>query len=905
MGRFKKCCGGCTDGVIVTRLANLTQVHCAAGSATACLTNPEPPFTRGCDGSCCPGGCTGAGNCCGWYVNAGSPLGSLSTQEITDTVNDIMACGGGQTSVDHNCYGAGSPSTVNLSSRRFGGKWCVARKFWHGVFGIIDRDDPHIGTGVGSFDTTTGVWTNTYADTAPNYPTPPQIKYRTIIISTSCVATNYDSDGVTVSNVSNGSCSGTATVGQYTGILSKSGSETNNFPGSPSSTPDMSLFGNLMAWDNNALLGLMQTWSDVPSANSGETIAYVQLSPTSWELTDTPNPAGGGNPLNQTLILKTITISPGYVSETIYQPFQNPDGSWFTSKLFTQTINWGNDSITATSTQYTFGGGVSGTLPLSVVTIKGTLTLQDPYSASDWQQDAYNLHAAWDLSNANAYPWRTDEELALTPLIIYDEVQSETVPALTVPTINGGITMDDYTTATPGVGDGWNQIGWQDTNNYLWTFGTPPNMSVNYGPTNLPPGWAGNSGSDVAVLNTGLYTGQIISHNPAGSDPHFWFGFAESARVNCAGDLDCPDCGFEWNTVGYGDFTPGNLPFTAMRWLQKSEAQYDPDGCTTNQGMFPGAFIHQTGGMMYVGKFVQAAQKWNSVNYTLTNQWTLCLDCAGNITPTTDLTCSGTIPTLSPLPAGAAPQSTGVLLSWTFNCRAKLWASPPSGSGTFPAGWYAGLTDCTGCNVQQFSYAPPCAVIGVVPFYSPAPTGNTVPQGNQTPGLAGPVENFGSNQVMFSMPDTITVDYLNGSHWQAAIILTMPDPFYVLPTIPSCTSGPTVGNWQEDNGCGQANFQNHTSGQWTWYYPATPLVEAAMTPTGSLPSGVYLPMDPAHNTFLPPYYPTGIHIGNPTGDYGTVTMDWGFAMRACNSGNRFASYYSNFVYCSDVPAGGC
>lgn len=92
------------------------------------------------------------------------------------------------------------------------------------------------------------------------------------------------------------------------------------------------------------------------------------------------------------------------------------------------------------------------------------------------------------------------------------------------------------------------------------------------------------------------------------------------------------------------------------------------------------------------------------------------------------------------------------------------------------------------------------------------------------------------------------------------------------------------------------------------FYPSTPLVEAACVAAGPLPSGVVLPLDPAHNVLAPPYYPNGIPGTGSGTMFNQVVTDWGFAMQVCtaHAGGtaRFDAFYMNFVSCDTVTAEG-
>ena len=121
----------------------------------------------------------------------------------------------------------------------------------------------------------------------------------------------------------------------------------------------------------------------------------------------------------------------------------------------------------------------------------------------------------------------------------------------------------------------------------------------------------------------------------------------------------------------------------------------------------------------------------------------------------------------------------------------------------------------------------------------------------------------------------------------------MPDPFWQQPFKPDC--GGASFAWSQDDGSGNADASDGS----VRYYAHPPLVEALSTiPAGmSLPAGVSLLYDPSVNVIAPPYYPTGIPIGDNAGNYSSIEMDWGFTLRVCgNVGGRFRTEY-NFVAC--------
>ena len=246
----------------------------------------------------------------------------------------------------------------------------------------------------------------------------------------------------------------------------------------------------------------------------------------------------------------------------------------------------------------------------------------------------------------------------------------------------------------------------------------------------------------------------------------------------------------------------------------------------------------------------------------------------------------------------AVSQHTGVHLDWSFDKRqaALATSAQPNWLGGTGAGTGTGTVGCLSQSVTQFNYTYKAgcpAIVGIVPYYSQIPSGGDTPVGSDTPSPNVPADNF-DNAVLFDFPPRFLLDDQYGSHWQGALMLSMPAPEWEAPFFPSCNGFLT--NWAEDvDGTGWADGTGPISGidytKWAWF-PGAYLVEAATTvPAGcALPAALKLFYDPS-NIFPPPYYPNGIPYGSD------VLMDWGFITRACNSSNHFYTEYMKFVTC--------
>jgi hypothetical protein len=280
-----------------------------------------------------------------------------------------------------------------------------------------------------------------------------------------------------------------------------------------------------------------------------------------------------------------FTVTTSGTTGTYSDNFANADGSF--GQQFTLTT-------TRTDTVYTWDyvwlqsyGGVT----YLKQSYSGSITLSDPYTSADCLADWQAAQSAWDLSDGTLGKWRRDELLGNMPWIFYDEVGSAEpgFPALT---------MDDYT--QPQNGDGsWPQRAWLDAADYEWQ-----NPSGGF---NSVPNVAGGN-----LLKTPLRTGDIIAHSKAGSQRHFWFAYQHMVRKASAPGAAHP---YYWAHEENGRASESPLPEVTLRWLNKLEAQYDPNGGKESPGVFPGAYLHQASGVLTGVKFVEVAQPWLATNY--------------------------------------------------------------------------------------------------------------------------------------------------------------------------------------------------------------------------------------------------------------------------------------------------
>ncbi|HTB86039.1 MAG TPA: hypothetical protein VK742_20505 [Candidatus Sulfotelmatobacter sp.] len=862
-------------------------------------------------------------------------------------------------------------------AKLFGGQWMFVKKMFHGCLGWSSNDacaqDPNIAADQTHY-LTCGIDASLYM----NAPGEGGIVNEFNSTATGGVTVNPQS-GILTHNL-------LTTQTNYVTLLDQPRVEVTNISGGAGTEWDTS--GNVTeTWLSGAT-----TWMDGYCASGvycGEIGTPTQFNTNPVSLT----PLGGITLQAVVAAFNAAVIANGGTQLPAITDPQNYSGSGtilYTTRQTTLSLSW---STSATEFQWSYdenGATRSGFSPAISGENKfsGAMTLSNAYTSADFTGDIYAAANAWNLTDFTLAKLRTDGTLALAPLCCYDEVQGAISPLagfrpVTMDDYTGYVTNDQngnspWTTSTNPPSPGWTyapfnndsqgqpydggsnpnwsgpadynvtwpQRAWIDPNNYLWKY---PNGSYDQ---SIGPQSGGFTGG--ATLITGLRSGSIISHNPAGYDPHFWFNFKSSL---CLENDD--DTTSLWD-YQIGGQTPGGLPPVAQRWLDVWEAcPYPADdadvGCTPTatgvSGVYPFAFWNYSAGTGVFGKYIQATQKWPAVNFGrpcgpdkyAVDQTTVCCINSGDVTSTlviqattnanlpldigglaigntvaingsgiyqiTDLSYAGggifncTVGAqISALPSGfsmsngqgdddanvvgalrwpSAPSTcgtpppsgqTGVFLDWAFNYRAQQTAV------TSPPAWYAGISGILSCSVDQFNYNGSCpTIVGIVPPGSP--------------------ETW-RNAVFHNSPASLPTDDVFGAHWQAAVYLTMPDPYNQTPFNPVCPPGGTedspAPSWNEDDGTCQGDSGIKK------YFPHHPLVAALSTmPFGSsLPAGVKLYFD-SSNTFSPPNWPNGIY--NSGNGFTSLYTDWLFAQSACaciNGSGRFGGIYATFVACT-------
>lgn len=649
---FGGCCCGCVDGAVVDRRQNVTKVRATDETSATYDCAPFMRYDRtdyelenGPDACSALTGCSACGN---WLYGDGS--NALPVQDVQDMVKDIMACGGGATVSDHNCYSINGTLDMRQTQRK-GGQWILAARSHHGRLPFLSANANN--------DDCAGV-------------IPLQTRYRKIKRKVEMKLTGYNGTGGCLSGYAwpdaTDACTGATTgivwetqiawakniaatfeVDPRSGVITSSDVERQ--PATKSGT----YYAQNIIWG----AGAVRPWSESGTLTLDDNFNYPDPLGTNWnrkmkvcpddplyplEL-DATLPAYGNQAIDVKSLFEDVwaatllgmdsvcgqlvTDGPGlngwftyntwaelmaYIPTQTVQP--NPNGGYFYAELVSQTCSDTKMEFEVVSKGKTSPPTTGEGFYIDFkATFKLTIELSEPYTTAELYQDWLELFKSWDMSDFSLAHLREDEKLASAPLIVRDGKNGIISPDVKVfagvPDYYAGRGKDSAgrNPGDPGYVPTQALRDWFDPDAFRWVYA---NGSIN---TPDPDSDGIITG---ATLHGPNYTGEIISHSPPGSDRHFWFGFYSMVRRP-------DDCGsgasdFFWAHDGMGGLTPSEIPAAAMRWMDRLAAQYDagpfcdPDSLP-HAGNYPQAFINQGGGSIIGGKYVEAAFPWKSVNY--------------------------------------------------------------------------------------------------------------------------------------------------------------------------------------------------------------------------------------------------------------------------------------------------
>lgn len=566
--------------------------------------------------------CAVAGNCGLWTIRG--DFGALPEHNIEADVPDITTCEPlPVVTVDNNCYER-IGTVDNRNCHKVGGKWVLARKMWHGIFGWLSAD----------------------ACPDPYDESPDQTRYLSVTYDITVSAQNIGDQAYNLAYEYDWNLSGTTAIGRYTGLKSTTldvvGYEE-QYGGYPvgSLVFDKTITSHGAGTAHDYGMGITYNYLsgqssrlDSYAGNSYYTCNSLPVVPEN-QFGNT----GGGSPIpNRTLDGIVTWWYEAYGTDANFVPLPAvTDMDSYSETVSFTTVSGYTPSVTLewerTATGFTWNftfnddSSLTGTGLIEEFIFSGSVTLGDPYTATDLTADLQAASNEYNLDNDKVQVWQAREDLANASLVIYDEVQTPQSPLISYNPV-----MDDYSGALqndpegrapgdPGYITTWLPIAWCDSSDFIWLY--PDNTFT------IPGGFTGGAtllgaGQVVTGYPTHFYTGAIISHNPHGYDPHFWFGFPADERI-CIEDVSTGAfLGTSWMRSYNGGFSNSDgrhqLPETTLRWQPKSEAQTDPQLYSPSLppivfGNQPQSWYREINGIAYLGKYVETKVPWPSVNF--------------------------------------------------------------------------------------------------------------------------------------------------------------------------------------------------------------------------------------------------------------------------------------------------
>ena len=358
-----------------------------------------------------------------------------------------------------------SGSKINFggcnSALNFGFKNCASKKQWHGTFGFLSND---------ACERTASI-------------APDQTKYLTISYDLNYSSNGSHFSGVTITTQEStliGSCG----VDKDTGIVTYglTGEETDTFDdGVGGGTVTTLQLDNGVGTAYNTDGTVYAHYNDAKEA-----AGYRMFDP---HCTGQANPAGDGDMLSlisywnestgdfpslgiERTALPAVTDVNNYSgTATFWQYSGDPRVNTSTEIV---TLSW-----TKTNTSYTYAYGLTHVddtgLDTDVIST-GTITLLNPYLASDVIKTCESLLSEWDLGNHKIYPYRQDSFTSVAPLVAVREVQNNVSPVIGwqhYMVIDYCNPLTDINSVAP-FGEGWiatyDWIPWFDPNDKWWNW---------------------------------------------------------------------------------------------------------------------------------------------------------------------------------------------------------------------------------------------------------------------------------------------------------------------------------------------------------------------------------------------------------------------------------------------------
>ena len=375
-----------------------------------------------------------------------------------------------------------------------------------------------------------------------------QTKYLTLTYSIDYSEQVYECDGTEFAN-NNSSQSGTISVNAHSGVITVSDySPPEDYcteDGGASGVYVPMLTWNVQEWVDNFFRPLIY----LSSSCYGNAESEVSCSSSGW----TDDNFGGGcfYPGTEGTVgsIGASWSSTADEAGNITGFGASLSGASSADTSWSETLSMSDSSLTF-SISNTVNTCPSGQKTVTNVTL--SVSLSNPNTASDVLADVYSLMDEWDMTDDAQYPWRTDSNTSIAPLVARNEVT---------------------------------------TGNVMPSTALPPFVAVNDGEGNTPCS-AGWTPTFVAYTdpNAALYDGSVIGAPlPAGYQQAFDFYYTDYQSCN-------DGSGTVGYTNGWGQSNEGQngIPLTATHWTPNNLAWQFPGGAwvfyntNTSAGAFPG-----------------------------------------------------------------------------------------------------------------------------------------------------------------------------------------------------------------------------------------------------------------------------------------------------------------------------
>jgi len=429
--------------------------------------------------------------------------------------------------------------TVNLgTAKKIGFKNVQAARFWHGRYGFT----VHMGQG-GQGDTVLPC-TDANGGISPTAPieslslSPPSTKYCSLSGSASYTRVSVPAGAYPELEFSGSITGRSVVVNPLTGVVTAAGSVATSGGIGPT---DMS---DLMALADGAVASFYQYFGGFVTDDwSDKDYFTTTYSDGVFTVTWTPSFNGGQ-------VVETLSFANGSIERKLYGNVSLDGG---------QTYAWGvysDESMTWSDTEFNYSFVQYDT---DYQTNKSVIvTLGAPNSKASLWADLVTLAGQWDLTDDLKYPWRTDNNTGMAPLVTRNEVPGEIAPVTSV-------------SLTPG---------WVDPN------ATKYDGSIVGAP--YPAGYGYNSDGSFGGI----------------------FDFGHENYGPCPGD-DSPDF---WAVQSYGAWTPNYLPANCPQWTREDIATRFPGAGHLLYNFLLNPEEQRSGLPVVLQKWAEIDETWQSYN---------------------------------------------------------------------------------------------------------------------------------------------------------------------------------------------------------------------------------------------------------------------------------------------------